>query len=294
MNNTLRAYLQLTRPPNLLTAISDIWAGIALSGYLLVAEIHVLSIVLLSLSSVFLYAGGVVMNDVCDAKLDAKERPERPIPSGRVTQRAAFRFGMILFGIGIVLAGWVGVMSGFLAFLIALACIIYDYWGKPHPFWGPLTMGLCRGLNLLLGMSIVSISYVDLYWVAVIPVIYIAAITLISRGEVHGGNRSTIWMALFFYVIVVGAIISLAFTWGNLWMTILFLLLFILFIFPPLFKAMKILSGKAIGKSVKAGVLGLILMNACWVAASGAWVWAVATVLLLPLSMWIAKHFAVT
>src|SRR5699024_3054196 len=257
-------------------------------------EIHVLSLVLLSLSSVFLYAGGVVMNDVCDAKLDAKERPERPIPSGKVTQRAAFLFGTILFGIGIVLAGWVGISSGFLAFLIALACIIYDYWGKPHPFWGPLTMGLCRGLNLLLGMSIVSISHIDLYWIAVIPVIYIAAITLISRGEVYGGNRSTIWTAFFFYVIVVGAIISLAFIWGNLWMTIIFLLLFVFFIFPPLFKAVKTLSGKAIGKAVKAGVLGLILMNSCWVAASGVWIWAIVTVLLLPLSMWIAKHFAVT
>ncbi len=294
MGPKLKAYLRLTRPPNLVTAVSDIWAGAALSGYFLLPEKVFSFLILLSLSSVFLYAGGVVFNDVCDAALDAKERPERPIPSGIVSINAAILFGSILFITGIVLAGFVNGRSALLALLITVACLLYDRWGKPHVFWGPLTMGSCRGLNLLLGMSILSFQVESPYWIALVPIVYIAAITLISRGEVHGGNRSAVLTALVFYLLVLGALIGIAISTGEVWVFALFVLLFILFIFPPLLKAIQTLSGKHIGKAVKAGVLGLILMNACWVAIGAPWEWAVATALLLPLSIWIAKGFAVT
>ena len=44
----------------------------------------------LLLSSAGLYLGGMVLNDVFDARLDAVERPERPIPSGRVSIRSVW------------------------------------------------------------------------------------------------------------------------------------------------------------------------------------------------------------
>ena len=72
--------LRLTRPANIVTAIADILAGVAISGFL--RDGHDYTPVLwLVLSTVGLYGGGVVFNDVFDAKLDAVERPERPIPS---------------------------------------------------------------------------------------------------------------------------------------------------------------------------------------------------------------------
>ncbi len=251
-------------------------------------------VVLLSLSSIFLYAGGVVFNDVCDAQLDAVERPERPIPSGVIAKTSAVYFGALLFTIGIVLATVTGILSGLLAVLIAVSCVIYDRWAKPHPFFGPLNMGICRGLNLLLGMSILSLTQVALYWLAVVPVLYIAAVTLISRGEVHGGKRSSIWTALFLYIVVVVIIVAVG-AWANrTFITAVFLVLFIAFIFPPLLSALRTLSGPLVGKAVKSGVLGLILMNAAWAAAGVGWVWAVITALLLPLSMGIARRFAVT
>lgn len=285
--------MRLTRPPNLLTAVSDIWAGGALSGYLVKGNDPV-PVILLSLATIFLYGGGVVMNDVCDAELDAVERPERPIPSGIIPKNAAAVFGISLLIIGIILAICTSSRSGILAVMIAIASLIYDRWGKHHAFLGPLNMGICRGLNLLLGMSVVSLNGLPWVWVAIIPVLYIAAITLISRGEVHGGSRSSMVTAFIFYGIVILAIISVAILKQQLPATLLFLVLFGIFILPPLSKAMKSLSGEDIGKAVKSGVLGLILMNACWVAACAGWQWAVITALLLPLSIWVANRFAVT
>lgn len=252
-------------------------------------------VVLLSLSSLFLYAGGVAFNDVCDAELDAVERPERPIPSGRVSKKQAALFSMILFVTGIASAILTGPWSGSLAFLIAVSCVTYDRWAKPHVFFGPLNMGICRGLNLLLGMSVLPLMMeMTSLWPAVIPVLYIAAITLISRGEVHGGKRSSILTALLFYVLVVIAIAVIGALTHRMFVTVFFLALFAAFIFPPLFRALRSPSGPLIGKAVKAGVLGLILMNAAWAAAGGGWVWAIATALLLPLSLSIADRFAVT
>ena len=85
----LKAYLQLCRPANLPTAAADVLAGTAISGLFAVegafqmADIEVLPFLLLVMASVFLYAGGVVLNDVFDIEIDRVERPERPIPRAR-------------------------------------------------------------------------------------------------------------------------------------------------------------------------------------------------------------------
>lgn len=70
--------LRLTRPANVITAVSDILAGIAISGYFLHTngDAHPWKpVLLLIISTMGLYAGGVVFNDVFDATLDAAERP---------------------------------------------------------------------------------------------------------------------------------------------------------------------------------------------------------------------------
>src|ERR1041385_8386665 len=84
-------YLQLMRPPNLVTANADVLAGFAVAG---LPRFDLLPWLLVATTC--LYAGGVVLNDVFDARLDACERPERPIPSGRVAVRSAAVFGTVL------------------------------------------------------------------------------------------------------------------------------------------------------------------------------------------------------
>lgn len=296
----LIGFLRLARPANIVTAFSDIGAGVAIALYTLTAQdSHVWPIVLLLLSTLGLYGGGVVLNDVFDAKLDAVERPERPIPSGLVPKRQAAFGGYLLLFVGVFcacLVHWPQLfsLSFVLALFIALAAVLYDAWGKHQKFLGPVNMGICRGLNLLLGVSLVP-EMVEQYWyLGLVPVVYIAAITMVSRGEVHGGKKTTLYAAAVFYAVVVLAIAWVAFTNKTLITTIPFLILFAGMIFPPLLKALAEPVGPRIGKAVKAGVLALILMNAAWAAAFAAPVLALCMLLLLPLSLWLAKAFAVT
>ena len=152
--NQLIGYLRLTRPANIVTAIADILAGIAIAyaGTLFVLP-EKQSIILLILSTACLYGGGVVLNDVFDADLDKIERPERPIPSGLISKRSAAALGIILLLLGILFAAFshhnLLSISTVIAIVIALAATTYDKWAKHNAFLGPLTMGFCRGMNLL-------------------------------------------------------------------------------------------------------------------------------------------------
>jgi 4-hydroxybenzoate polyprenyltransferase len=287
-------FLRLMRPANIVTAIADILAGLAISGYLSYGITEVPSILLLILATIGLYGGGVVLNDYFDAELDRVERPERPIPSGLIAETEALLLGLFLLTTGVACAFCVSILSGCLALATATAAVVYDKWGKHHATLGPLNMGLCRGLNLLLGISINPLQVSEVWYLALIPVIYIAAITMVSRGEVHGGKKNILYSAASLYVVAMVSILYVSFMQHTAATTVTFVLAWGLMVFIPLKNAIAQPQGKMIGKAVKAGVIALILMNAAWSAAFGATALALIIALLLPVSVLLAKIFAVT
>ncbi len=293
----LLGYLRLMRPANILTAITDILAGIAISGFLahgLTDVQSVLQATCLAIATIGLYGGGVVFNDIFDASLDRIERPERPIPSGIISKTEAVVLGVYLLLLGVLAAFTVGETSGFIAIGIAVAALVYDKWGKHHKALGPFNMGLCRGLNLLLGISIIPASLPQYGWLAVVPVLYIASITMISRDEVHGGKKRTLMMAAIGYAIVCAIIFWQGVMKGEGLMVGIYLLVLLYLIFNPLLKAMNEPTGPNIGKAVKGGIIGLIAMNAAWVAAFAVFPYPLIVLAFLPLSILLSKAFAVT
>ena len=138
----LKAYLQLARPANIITAIADILLGFAASGSIIqlspqsIEIENPINLFWLCLATVGLYGGGVVMNDVFDADLDSIERPERPIPSGKVPLKAGIVWGISLLIFGILSAAMVSIWSAILASLIAFLAILYDAYGKHHTYLG--------------------------------------------------------------------------------------------------------------------------------------------------------------
>jgi 4-hydroxybenzoate polyprenyltransferase len=289
----LSGFLTLMRLANVVTAVADVLAGIAISGYFSSAGDYY-PVLLLCISTIGLYSGGIVFNDVFDAGLDAIERPERPIPSGMVSVEAATALGILFFSIGVGAAALFQPLSFQIAMLIVLACLSYNRRAKHYTIWGPLNMGLCRGLNLMLGVSILAPAITDWWFLGLIPLIYIASITIVSRGEVHGGNKKMLSIAAVLYAVVIVSILWVSASMQNIRLTLLFLVPLVLMIFRPLLKAFKLPSAENIGKAVKAGVIALILLNASWAGAFGIWEVALIIVILLPLSLWLSKKFAVT
>lgn len=297
---TLWAYLQLLRPPNVVTAWADVLAGVAVAGVTMsfadgaslppVAEVGGLLA-----ATTGLYGGGIVLNDVFDVEMDAEERPERPIPSGRASrQGAAVLGGALLLG-GIAAAAGVGLASGLLAGGIAGMAVLYDAAVSDHVVLGPLTMGLCRGGNLLLGVSLAPGLLASAWYLGLIPVAYVAAITAVSRGEVQGGTARTGVLAVGLVGAVTGALGLLAVRGDYRGLHAApFILVFAGGVLPPFGRAARTPEPDSIRAAVEAGVTGLIPLNAALAAGFGGGFNGLVVLALWPLSMGLGRVFDVT
>ena len=297
-----RAYLELVRVPNLFTAAGDVVAGYAVLGRGIGAEWR--DLIVLIAASVALYAGGVVLNDYFDADVDRVERPERPIPSGRVTERQALALGAGLLGLGCVMAIAVSGASLVVAAALAGCIVLYDARGKRVPYIGSLNMGACRFLNVVLGAtgagSIAGLARVE-YWswfvlpVAGIVMAYIAAVTVLSTGEVWGGNRAVSAAVLGVVAGVALAVLWLAHTDRLSDASYLpFLVLFAGATLPVVGRVVLHPSAPNIRRAIKVCVLSLLLLDAAFAAGAAGLGYGLAVAMLIVPSVLAARLFAVT
>jgi 4-hydroxybenzoate polyprenyltransferase len=296
----LRAYIELIRPANIVTAWADILAGVAAAGVAqsfiqLVDSAAVGQLPWLLLATTGLYGGGVVFNDVFDAPLDADERPERPIPSGRISRTAAGIWGTILLAGGVFAAALVSWTAAALAVGITICALVYDAYGKHHLVFGPINMGTCRGGNLLLGAAVLPTSIPEIWFIALLPIVYISAITAISRGEVHGGTHRTGWLAVALLVGVLAGLLALGLLDRYaVWTAAPFLLILAGTVLPPFLTAAWSPEPENVRSAVHAGILSLIVLDTVLVAGFSGWLTGLVTLALLPLSIGLGRVFDVT
>jgi 4-hydroxybenzoate polyprenyltransferase len=199
VRSTFAGFLQLMRLPNVFTAMADVAMGfLFVMGDADLANLWMLG-ALLATSSL-LYIGGVVMNDVFDRELDAIERPARPLPSGRVTPKAACLFGGACLLVGTMLAWAVSLgagrlLPGVVASLLVACVLTYNAMLKSTPL-GPVTMGGCRMLNVLLGMSVIDGSFAAENWLVAGGIgVYVAGVTWLARTEATLSRRLPLVLA---------------------------------------------------------------------------------------------------
>lgn len=179
-------YLDLVRAPASLTVLGDAVVG-ALSARGSGGD-SPLRGGALAASSVCLYSAGMALNDWADADLDALERPERPIPSGRITRSRALAVGAGLTALGIGSAFAAGRASGLVSLALAGALWAYDLVFKPTAA-GPVVMAVCRGLDVMMGAA--GPGWRGALLPASAVAVHTVAVTAVSRGEVDGSTRVT-------------------------------------------------------------------------------------------------------
>ncbi len=198
MSGKWRAYFELLRFPAVFTAVADVMMGyLVTQGDLRPASVFALLVA----ASSSLYLSGMVLNDVFDVELDTRERPKRPIPSGRVSSISAARLGWRLLVSGVCVAWVTSINSGnwlpgIVGSLLAGCIVIYNGVLK-QTLAAPLAMGSCRLLNVLLGMSLATASRWPFHtsWsptelvIALGIGIYITGLTWFARTEVGAPRR---------------------------------------------------------------------------------------------------------
>jgi len=284
----LAGYFQLLRPANLVTSGADVVTGWVIVG----APVNTLIWPLVA--SICLYAGGVVLNDFFDRGLDAVERPERPIPSGLIPAWRAAALGAILMAVALVCGFRASAQTGFLCVSIAVAVLAYDA-GLKHSAAGPLLMGSCRGLNLLLGLSAAPALLGSLWFLSLISLTYVCGITLLSRGEVHGGERVRSIFAMALTAVSVLALVAISTTrWQRLLAVLPFAALWIVKAGLPLWRAVRAPRAAEIRNAVHAGVVSLIVLDATLAASYAGLARGAAILSLSVLAGELARIFAVT
>ncbi len=194
----MRAYLQLLRLPNVFTAMADVLLGFLFThrGLEPFGEFA-----LLLAASSLMYLAGMALNDVFDLEQDTRERPSRPLPSARISLVAARGLGFGLLAAGLAL-GWAAsgltgdVRSGVVATALAAMVFLYDRVLKRTPL-GPLAMGACRTLNVLLGMSAADDVWQPVNWVVAVAIgLYIVGVTIFARKEAARSLRPQLVLGL--------------------------------------------------------------------------------------------------
>lgn len=190
----IKPYLQLIRLPNVFTAAADSLAGWLLVRGSLESPERWLPLVTASMA---IYAAGIALNDVFDYEIDLKERPARPLPSGRVSRRAAAWGGGLALLLGPILAALSGSLTSFVVALALAGCVLGYNLGLKRTLLGPEVMGACRGLNLLLGMSQGAELGGAGGWLAAGSLaVFIAGVTWISRSETETGRTGGLYLGL--------------------------------------------------------------------------------------------------
>jgi len=269
----LRPLLRLARIPNVFTAFANVVAGVALvrGGGFAPRDLA------LVFGSGALYTAGMVLNDYFDRKVDALERPSRPIPAGEVTPWAAASLGVGLLGVGLAMAAWHSAIAFAMALGLALAIVSYDAWAK-NTVLGPLFMGSCRALNTALGMSVTSWQTP---WLALLPLCsgtFTLLITRLSRHEVSGTVsdelRGTVLALGALGVLIAPALVCLAFVTGAgapYAVCALIPYSFVVYrglrLFGPILRDA---TPRTIGPAIGGGILLMPAIDAAFVAAAGA------------------------
>lgn len=203
-------YFLLIRLPNLFTLPSNILVGFAIASSLTLTITSLVQALLLVTISILLYCVGLVLNDLFDYNIDKKERPDRPLASGKISRKIA----IVLVTIFSVIALGLSILVSVLTFGISLVLIAlifgYDKYLK-NTQAGPFTIAAARVMNVMLGTS-ASFNNIDsfpqfviLVFVLTITFVYVSLIGFISKYEVQGFSEN---IKLYLIRVVIAGIIS--------------------------------------------------------------------------------------
>lgn len=198
-----RTLLVLGRVSNLPTVWTDCLAGWWLAGGGYPERLPALF-----LGTSLLYIAGMFLNDALDEQFDRQRRPERPIPSGRISGAMVWRYGWLWLALGLAVLAFAGAAAAIYGVILAGFILLYDAVHK-YVTASPWLMGLCRfwvyliagaagggnnGWNIVCGLALA---------------VYVAGLSLVARRESTpgGGFRVPRWPFILLAAPVVAALL---------------------------------------------------------------------------------------
>ena len=285
-NSRLLAFAQLLRLPNVFTAFADILMASCAVGTITSEPNAVLALLI---ASGLLYLFGMVLNDLCDLREDEKARSFRPLPSKRVGQRTAMILAFVLMVLGLLFARWANRFTAetfTIAAILTVAIILYDSLLK-HFWIGPVAMGSCRFLNVLLGSLAFAPDTVEFvpWHLASVVGLYIVGVTWFARTEEGESRKRLLAGAAGVMALSVGLAIAVPIHLPAGQAPVYYPYLLVLFGFivgTPIVAAIRNPTPKSVQAAVKRSIFGLVLLDAILATAFVGWPGLMIVLLLIP------------
>jgi 4-hydroxybenzoate polyprenyltransferase len=287
---------RLLRLPNVFTAFADIGLGLCATAALspgVVNQDFGWKAALLLLASGMLYTAGMVWNDYFDLEEDRRDRPFRPLASGRISIRAAVIIGIVLLAGGWACAAVTGRTCALVGLVLAGAIVAYDARIK-RTAAGPFGMAFCRFLNVLLGLSLADPASMPLatrLHLALTVGVYIVGVTWFARTEEKRSDPKVLTRAAL--VMLVAALLALAAatrvpagTSSPLFPYLLVVAGF--WIGTPILAAVRKPTPDRVQAGVRRSIFGLVVLDAL-LASVFVGTWGLLLVLLLPPALLLGK-----
>lgn len=298
-----KGWLTLVRPPNLFTVPGDPLVGALLAALAL----HVVplwsSVYAVMGAALAYYASGLLANDFFDRAIDARERPNRPIPSGAISPTAVKWVAILLSLAGLLMSLPAGRTACAMGLILILASWFYNAAGKKSAWLAPFSMGICRGMSLLLGAAVLGLEGLTsppVLIAALFLTLYVALITHIARHEADPGATPVPgWCRWAIPVVLTTWLVLLIFRPGTAlefnWKSLATLLAAMAILWAILWTAQlrPRASPRVIQASIGGLIRGLLFTQAALCASTGGIGegFALLLLFLFPVSGWIGKWF---
>ncbi len=185
---TALAYVELARPLNGIIAFLSAWLGGIFASQGSTENLWDERLLLVAIAALLLLSAGNAINDYCDYNIDRINRPQRPLPSGRIQRRDALIFAIVLSCAGIYLGTRINSNATAIAILVCAALVSYAFWLKRTVFVGNLVVSGLTSVTLLSGGVAIDSAQGTLV-PAIFAFLFTAAREIIKDLEDTEGDR---------------------------------------------------------------------------------------------------------
>jgi hypothetical protein len=290
-----RDYLILVRLPNLFTLPSNILVGFVIVSAL--TQTTYVQVLLLVTISILHYCVGIILNDLCDFNIDKKERPYRPLPSGKISRKIAIALVTIFSFLALTLSLIVGIPTLVISSILFAIIFGYDRYLK-NTWAGPFTIASARVMNIMLGVSVNINSassnpqFVILTFVLTITLVYVSLIGYMSRYEIHGfSNNVKLFLTPAIIAMIISSIILFTLTGFFKYDSLVILALFSFIMFVTFHKIHK-KDSLGIQQIIQNMILSIIVLDSTFLSGiRGIEMGLIVLVLLAPMLVFAKKMY---
>lgn len=278
--------MQLIRLPAGISVISSVLIAHTIATH---GQIIWSSLIINQVASLCLYYGGMILNDCFDYSEDSRHRPERPLPSKKISQNKAWGVGFFLIFIGCFSLSFINQRMMGISLILSFFIILYN--SKILPIGlSPIAMGLCRYINWLMALAITPLDLTKL--LLPLPIFfYILGLTRLSQSELSSASQACVYELLATLLLSLSLLFFLTEIEGLSFILLIVLAAYYINFILPLLKPH---SSSKVQQVVGYLIFGLVPLDAVIGSIFGYWNVSALLLLLVPLPKFIRQKMYVT